>query len=277
MKFQYLGTAACEGVPALFCECERCIRSRKLGGRNIRTRSQAIIDDTLLIDFPPDTLTHFYKYDIPMPKITTCIITHSHFDHLYVDDIAIRKKNLSTVNNSGPLCFYSDKSGYDAIADKIQARAISSDRVVVELAEPNKPFEADGYKITPLRATHAQATSPLVYIIEKNGKSVLYAHDTSDFPEETWDYLKTLDIKLNMASLDCTSACLDIDFLGHMNLERCINMRKKLMDIGLTDDNTRFILNHFSHNGTDVVYDDFVKIAYAQKFQVSYDGMIVEI
>lgn len=54
MKIQYLGTAA-EGLPALFCECETCKHAAFLGGRNIRTRSQAIIDDALLIDYPADT------------------------------------------------------------------------------------------------------------------------------------------------------------------------------------------------------------------------------
>ena len=55
MRIKYLGTAAAEGVPGIFCDCENCKRARKLGGKNIRTRSQAILDDTLLIDFPADT------------------------------------------------------------------------------------------------------------------------------------------------------------------------------------------------------------------------------
>ena len=55
MKLKYLGTAAAEGIPVLFCDCDVCKKSMQLGGRNIRTRSQAIIDNTLLIDFPPDT------------------------------------------------------------------------------------------------------------------------------------------------------------------------------------------------------------------------------
>lgn len=48
MKLQYLGTAAAEGWPALFCECDHCKRAKEAGGRNIRTRSQAVIDDTLM-------------------------------------------------------------------------------------------------------------------------------------------------------------------------------------------------------------------------------------
>ena len=55
MKLQYFGTAAAEGWPALFCGCDACRRAREAGGRNIRTRSQALIDDKLLIDFPADT------------------------------------------------------------------------------------------------------------------------------------------------------------------------------------------------------------------------------
>lgn len=61
MKIKYLGTAAAEGIPAIFCECANCKRSRMLGGKNIRTRSQAIIDDVLLIDFPAVVYDDFVK------------------------------------------------------------------------------------------------------------------------------------------------------------------------------------------------------------------------
>ena len=39
MEFRYLGTATAEGLPTMFCKCPVCERSRKLGGRNIRTRT----------------------------------------------------------------------------------------------------------------------------------------------------------------------------------------------------------------------------------------------
>ena len=53
MKIQILGTAAAEGWPALFCNCEACRRAREKGGKNIRTRAGTLIDDQLLIDFRP--------------------------------------------------------------------------------------------------------------------------------------------------------------------------------------------------------------------------------
>ncbi len=58
MRIKYFGTAAAEGFPGLFCSCEACERARKAGGKNIRTRSQALIDRALLIDFPADTYMH---------------------------------------------------------------------------------------------------------------------------------------------------------------------------------------------------------------------------
>ena len=33
MKLQYLGTAAAEGWPALFCNCSACIKAKELGGK----------------------------------------------------------------------------------------------------------------------------------------------------------------------------------------------------------------------------------------------------
>ena len=75
MKIQFLGTAAFEGIPAIFCDCEVCKRSMESGGRNIRTRSQAIIDEDLLIDFPPDTYMHFVGNGILPEKIKNCIMT----------------------------------------------------------------------------------------------------------------------------------------------------------------------------------------------------------
>lgn len=33
MKIKYFGTAAYEGIPSLFCQCETCKRAMKLGGK----------------------------------------------------------------------------------------------------------------------------------------------------------------------------------------------------------------------------------------------------
>ena len=78
MIFKFLGTAAAEGIPAVFCECEACTIARKRGGKHIRTRSQAMINDDFLIDLNADTYTHFLNNNIVGSKIKNCIVTHNH-------------------------------------------------------------------------------------------------------------------------------------------------------------------------------------------------------
>ena len=73
MKLKYLGTCAAEGFPGMFCSCETCEKARRLGGRNIRTRSQALVDGELLIDFPADTYLHILNYGLDLRKIKACI------------------------------------------------------------------------------------------------------------------------------------------------------------------------------------------------------------
>ena len=69
MKVHYLGTGAAEGIPAIFCECPVCKTARLKAGKEIRTRTQALIDDELLIDFGPDTYMHSLQYGIDLSYI----------------------------------------------------------------------------------------------------------------------------------------------------------------------------------------------------------------
>ncbi len=278
MKIQYLGTAAAEGIPAIFCECELCKKARELGGRNIRTRSQALINDELLVDFPADTYLHYLQHNFSMSKIKNCIITHSHSDHLYPRDIIMRMADFcSTPEEFETLHFYSDKSGYDIIDNTIKTYNIKDDEAQVHPITVNKSFTAGGYKITPIRAMHDVNSSPVIYAIEKDGKSIFYCNDTSDFSEEGWDCLKELGIKFDLVSFDCTAGWTNIEYVGHMNVPMCNDMKEKLFNFGLADKDTIFVLNHFSHNGEGVIYDEFVKSVEEEGYLVSYDGMIIEI
>ena len=158
MKIQYLGTAAAEGIPGIFYECENCKRTKQLGGKNIRTRSQALIDGKILIDFPADTYMHYLKWNIPLDKIKTCIITHSHSDHLYPIEIEMRINGYAHISSGEPLTFYSAESGYGMLESIVERYNISEKDIVLKLVKPFTPFEAEGYGITPIKATHDEKT-----------------------------------------------------------------------------------------------------------------------
>ncbi len=91
MKLQYLGTGAAERVPALFCHCKVCRYAREHGGKDVRTQTQALIDDgRLMIDFPGDSYLHALNDGLDFGQIHQLLITHWHSDHLYAEDLALR-------------------------------------------------------------------------------------------------------------------------------------------------------------------------------------------
>lgn len=276
MKIKYLGTAAAEAVPAPFCECETCENARIKGGRNVRTRSQAIVDDVLLLDFPADTYMHALNHNIKMCKLDACIVTHPHSDHLYPEELFSRTTVAAHMKEERPFCIY----GSDEVVEAVRTRYKAADELerdgLLELHEvkPFVPFEIGEYRITPLKADHS-TKNPLIYIIEKGGKALLYAHDTGLFPEESIDYIKNSDVVFECISYDCTNVLLEWDNRGHMGVTGDVIMRDKLKELGKIKESTVHIVNHFSHNGK-AGYDELVPIAKEKGFIVSYDGMEVE-
>ena len=177
MKITYLGTAAAEGWPALFCNCEYCKNAKKLGGKNIRTRSQALINNDLLIDFPADSYMHMLKTGYDMSAVKHCFVTHSHIDHFEPTDLVMRIDSCYAHNMTEPyMHFYGNA--------KVMSRF---DRFVGSLGEePNPPsvtlteieayqtVYADNYRVTPLRAYHAESESAFIYLVEDGEKILLY-------------------------------------------------------------------------------------------------------
>ncbi len=279
MKIQYLGTAAAEGIPAIFCQCETCKKSRQLGGKNIRTRSQSIIDDKILIDLPADTYMHSIVNNIELSYIKTCLITHDHGDHLYPLEIANRRSGFAQMKSENVLTVYGTRPAYQKLMDIfIGTEMDEQNRVIVKKIKAFEPFMAEGYKITPLSANHSALCEPVIYIIEKEGKAILYGHDSGFFPEQTWEYLIKSGVKFSLVSLDCTFATKKdgvATFGGHMTLERNQVICEKLKELGLADENTVFVANHFTHNA-EALHEEIEQEASKIGFLVSYDGMTVE-
>ena len=277
MKFQYLGTAAAEGIPALFCQCPVCERSRPAGGRNIRTRSQAVIDDTLLIDFPPDTYLHMLAHNLPLPQIHHCLVTHSHSDHWYPADLEMRRVGFAHGQDMGSFTVYGTSGVIGDVIGMIRQYSLDEgDRVSFQKVESFVPFAIGEFTVTALRADHDPASVPVIYLIQKDGKSVLYGNDTGIFPADTWDWLAQNPCHLDFVSLDCTAGLLTGFKRGHMGLDSNAIVASRLKELRLADEKTRWCVHHFSHN-CQATYDELVPIAADLGFDVSYDGMIVNI
>lgn len=275
MKLTYYGTAAAEGVPALYCSCDTCKYSRAHGGKNIRTRSQALVNDSLLIDMPPDTLYHFQHLGLPLNEIEHVLITHKHPDHLHPPTINVRSKGFVT-HDISPINIYGSMPTIDLVFDELRKSGVK-DRGVWNLYEI-APFETKsigGFNVTPYKANHDFHTYPYIYEIFDGEKRLLYGHDTGLFLDETWHYLEAGRPYFNLVSLDCTMGVASSSGHHHMNVDDCVKVKEKLISLGCADENTVFVLNHFSHNG-HISYDELVSTAEKRGFLVSYDGMVIE-
>ncbi len=272
MKLQYLGTAAAEGFPGMFCSCEACERARKAGGRNIRTRSQAVIDDCLLIDFPADTYHHVLTHGLALEKIQHCIITHSHSDHFYPADLEMCRVGFAHLRNNSTFNVYGWTDVYEKSEKMVKEYYLNNEnRVVTHLIKPFETFMIENYSITPLPADHDRKSSPVIYAISDKKSTLLYAHDTGLLKDEVWEWLKKSEMYFDFVSLDCTGGILTGWESGHMGIDTCCKFADKLKQIGNADGATKFCLNHFSHNCL-ADYDDIIPYAQKYGFDVSFDG-----
>lgn len=273
MKLKYFGTAAAEGIPALFCDCALCRAARKNGGRDIRTRSQALVDGKLLIDLPPDTYQHVLTQGLPLSRIHSCLITHSHSDHLCPAELEMRRQGFATLEDEAPLTFYSSAGSSKDIAAIIALYHLDEQkRVLLSLLEPFRPVMIENYTVTPLPANHDPDIEPFIYLISDGARRMLYGHDTGVFPQETWDYLAREKPFLDFVSLDCTGMNLSGWVNGHMCIDTVKKVRERLIALSCAGGATVWCLQHFSHNG-GLTHEELSKIAAAAGFLTAYDGM----
>ena len=272
MKITYYGTGAGEAWPGVFCQCPICQEARRLGGKNIRTRSQALINDDLLIDLPPDNQLHSLYYGLDLGKVRALLFTHSHSDHCYPEDLEFLREGYSHTYKA-QLQIY----GNEAVAEKVNRACggLGSEKLHFQyhVAETNASVSVLDYTVTVLRATHAPEERCLFYHIAQGEKSVLYAHDTGIFTEENIAVISSLPGKLSLVSLDCTSQKFR-DGGYHMGFADTVEQKDRLLSLGLADEKTIWIVNHFSHNG-GWLHEEISSHAKEHGMIASYDGMSV--
>lgn len=279
MKLQYLGTAAAEGWPAVFCNCEACNEARRLGGKNIRTRSQALINSDLLIDFPCDTYHHVLREGFDLSAVRHLLVTHSHTDHFYPAELVLRGSYYAHNMQSEMLHIYCNEAVkqyfYRAAAHELEPEIEAG--LSFHIVKPFEAFRAGDYRVTPLPARHMDTEQALIYLIERNGRAILYAHDTGRFLPEVYAYLEKEKITLNLVSLDCTSGRIDNgENNGHMGIPDNRVVKTRLVEIGAANKETRFIMNHFSHNG-GLLHDALYELGEQAGMSPAYDGMTVNV
>ncbi len=284
MNLLYLGTAAAEGIPALFCECDACKKARSLGAAGVHTRSGAILDNTLKLDFGPDSYKQMLDNGLNYAKIHSLLITHSHEDHLDVDELNLRRGTFAHILTTDKRMTVYGNERVGELVSRLECEYFH-----FELLKPFETARIEGYDVTPLEAVHCtdrnsrkypvlhegetffRSEQAFIYLIEKDGKRLLYAHDTGRLTPADMDFLKGK--QLDLVSLDCTNGFLETKWVGHMGAKDNLAMRSRMLENGAADEHTVFVANHFSHNG----YPGQEELeALVPGFIVARDGLEIE-
>jgi phosphoribosyl 1,2-cyclic phosphate phosphodiesterase len=117
----------------------------------MRTRSQALVDGKLLIDYPADTLYHTHHYGLRLHRTHGCLLTHVHHDHFIPEEFFARTEVAALMKEEHPFHFYTTELGLTRLrATPSMGKLEAQGRMLLHRITPFEPFEAEGYTVTPL-------------------------------------------------------------------------------------------------------------------------------
>ncbi len=275
VRFKFMGTAAAEAIPALWCECPLCVQTRINKDKNVRRRASYLIDDDTIIDYGPDINWQMNAFDIDPVKVKQVLITHMHNDHLDPVEFYWRRPGFSHVGR--PLDLYGSNVIKEAFMDV--ARITSSDYTLESMnirfheLVTYQETSAHNLKIVPMKALHAPGKNAQFFVLIRNGKTILVANDTGFPTDDVWEQL--VKFRYDLVSMDC---CAGANHPGwpdcHMGAPTNIAFRKRLLEAGCLKEGCHVIATHFSHNGASS-HRELEEALVPEGIEVAYDGMDV--
>lgn len=277
MKLTYLGTGGGAGIPELFCSCEICQNARTVQGRELRSRSMALINDDLCIDLPCDARSSMLAHHVDPRKLKYFLVTHNHYDHFMPDNFINRPADVQQME------LYISLGSGEAFADRCSKLRGTAANGLRPINLPRicffSPFETawvGRYTVTAIPANHDKAIECLNYIISDGESTILWLHDTGILLQETWDYLKEHKMKFNFISMDCSFPRGTNSKTEHMDIQQCKELADTLWSMGYMRENALVYLSHIGHN-VNATYQDLALEASRCNLHVAYDGLQINI
>lgn len=268
MRIRLLGTGGADGIPAYCSDSPVSSYAREHGGKDVRTRAAALIDGHLKVDFGPDTLAQIQRDQLDPCDWTATLFTHSDEDHLCVGEF---QYFLYPFNDREFMDF--QIYGNAKVCEIIRRRYPEWPMEVNEI-ETWKPFDHMGYRITPLLANHKTDEDALNFVIEKDGKKLIYATDTGVWNEPTFE--AAAGLMVDALVIECTEGFALTDYWGHLDINECLDMVSRMRKLDVVSDHARIVTTHHSHQG-NARHCDLVKTLGKHAIEVGYDGLEFEI
>ncbi len=269
MKITILGSAAAEAIPNPYCQCSVCCTARQEGGRNVRARSAAIINDDLLIDLGPDIISAANRWRVYLGNVETLLVTHRHEDHWLPQNLLWRRPTFAPTLETHLSIF----APSDVLVDLPPTFADQA-KLFCNPIDDGDQWTSGGYSITAIPATHGDGQlQGMLYVIDDGSHRVFYATDTAPLSERAWDILNPL-APLDLIVLDATMGPGN-GGQAHHGIPQFLETRQAMIDHGLlVPSKTILAAHHFSHNG-GLTHADLVKTFAPYGVEAAYDGWIV--
>ena len=276
MKIKILGSGGGEGFPAPFCTCDHCEMARKAGGKSLRSLSQTMINDDLLVDFPMDTNSHCLRFGVNLGKLQNVLITHAHSDH-YVPDLLRTRGGVQAHNLKYETIVFYGPSNLESICDQAHIpQEIRRNIRFVPLRDGEK-ISVGNYRVTALKALHSPELGSLNYIIEEEEKRLLYLLDSGYPAQDTLTYLESLGLVFDCVIMDATFGVAPPGtYIYHIGFEENKLLKEELVRRGAADRHTRFVVTHITHNKAQT-HERIESIFAGTGIEVAYDGLVLEI
>ena len=254
MKVIFLGTSSGWPLPRLGCKCKICT-SKDV--KDIRLRPSIIVNGSILIDAPPDIYTSLKKNNINPSNITDLFITHAHDDHI------MGIFDLSRIyNKNNKIRLLTSKGIFDKLNKRIRTslmafkseeilpfqKIIMGKKEICQLIPVEHGVEAYGIKI-------------------KGAKPLLYAPEFRRILPSSKKELGDIDLVIIDGSSKTNLGRAD----GHETIQEGIRLGNEI-------NAKKIIFTNIGHiTDTHKNLEEFVKKEGGHKFNISYDGMEINI
>jgi phosphoribosyl 1,2-cyclic phosphate phosphodiesterase len=267
VKIQLLGTGGADGVPALYSESRVSRHARQHGGKDIRSRSSALVEDTIKIDFGPDTWHQLTRERLDARDWTAIVFTHSDADHFSVDELQYTLYPFNDYYFAGFQIY-----GNDQVCRRILERYPEWPFEIIR-TRSFESFDHGGVKITPIKANHLEDEDAHNFIFEAAGSRILYGTDTGVWLEPTWEFLQGMVI--DALVIECAEGFIDTPYTGHLDLNEMLGVVDRLRRMGSLTSDSNIVTTHHSHAG-DATHAELEARLAPHGIVPGYDGMTIE-
>jgi phosphoribosyl 1,2-cyclic phosphate phosphodiesterase len=269
MQLQLLGTGGADGVPSFFGSGELSDYAREHGGKDVRTRSGAVVDRILKIDFGPDTYAQAVAQGLNPSDWKWIVVTHTHYDHFDPGQLQYCLPPFVPDATSAP-----EVLGNNHVLQALARSCPDAGAFALRRIESFVPLETGPDTVTPIAAYHQLDEDSVNLIIENARKRMLYATDTGVYQQPTWDFIAGK--RFDCVVIEATDGFSSSDYWGHLSCEEVLGMITRMRDLGCVDASTKVLTTHHAASGvaTHARLEHFFE---PYGITVGYDGLSIAV